>query len=79
MRHYKYNHSSKDPVCSTVISMGTPLITYRYNGKIFYFCSVTCRSKFSKRPQRYFGKHRHRKFPPRMSLPIGRMKPCYHY
>lgn len=78
MRHSNFNQSSKDPVCGTAIGRNTAPEMYCYNGKIFHFCSKSCRDKFSKKPGRYLGKHRHRKLPPRMSLPIGRMKACHH-
>ncbi|MHC4105537.1 MAG: YHS domain-containing protein [Planctomycetota bacterium] len=78
MRHNNFNHSVvRDPVCGTIVNKDTAPATYRNNGKIFHFCSEFCRDKFSKRPQRYLGKRRHRKLPPRMSLPIGRMKACF--
>lgn len=77
MRHSNSNHSNKDPVCGAVVSKNTAHATYCYNGNIFYFCSVSCRDEFSKKPRRYLGKRRHRRLPPRMSLPIGRMK-LYH-
>jgi len=77
MRHSNSNNSIKDPVCGTVVSKDIAPAMYRYKGKIFYFCSESCRDKFSKKPRRYLVKRQHRRLPPRMSLPIGRMKVCY--
>ncbi len=74
MNHSNSNHSGKDPVCGSVIKDLTTATTYRYNGRVFYFCSAYCRDKFSKNPRHYLGKRRHRKLPPRMSLPINRMR-----
>ncbi|MHC4070434.1 MAG: YHS domain-containing protein [Planctomycetota bacterium] len=78
MRHSNFNHSSKDPVCGAAIGMNTEPEIYCYKGKIFRFCSESCLHKFVRKPGRYLGKHRRRRLPPRMSLPIGRMKACYH-
>jgi YHS domain-containing protein len=77
MNHNNSNHSNRDPVCGTIVNKNTALTTYRYNGRIFYFCSVSCCDKFLKKPRRYLGKRRHRKLPPRMSLPIGRMRASF--
>lgn len=74
MRQSNSNHSIKDPVCGTVVSKDIAPAMYRYNGKILYFCSVSCYDKFSKKPRHFLGKRRHRRLPPRMSMPIGRMK-----
>ncbi len=74
MRNSNSNNSIKDPVCGTVVSKDIAPAMYRYNGKILYFCSVSCCDKFSKKPRRYLVKRQHRKLPPRMSLPITRIK-----
>jgi YHS domain-containing protein len=81
MQHGSSNHSVvRDPVCGTVINNDTASTTYRHNGTMFhfYFCSESCRDRFSKKPGRYLRRRRHRKLPPRMSLPISRMKTSYH-
>jgi Cu+-exporting ATPase len=74
MNHSNSNHSDKDPVCGSIINDLTTATTYRYDGRIFYFCSAYCRSKFSKNPRHYLGRRRHRKLPIRMKLPINDMK-----
>ena len=76
MRHSNFSHSSKDPVCGAVIGKNAAPVQCRHNGRLFHFCSESCRDKFSKKPGRYLGRYRRRKLPPRMSLPIGRMKAC---
>ncbi|MHC4166294.1 MAG: YHS domain-containing protein [Planctomycetota bacterium] len=78
MRHCNFNQSSKDPVCGAAISISSAPEMLCYRGKTFHFCSETCRDKFARKPGRYLGKPRHRRLPPRMSLPIGRMRACYH-
>ena len=74
MNHSNSNHAGKDPVCGSIIKDLTIATTYRYNGRIFSFCSTYCCSKFSKNPRHYLGRRRHRKLSPRMSLPINRMR-----
>jgi YHS domain-containing protein len=79
MKHHNSNCSGNDPVCG-LISGDLTAVSYRYNGRFFYFCSESCRDKFIKNPRRYLGRRRHRKLPPRMRLPINGMKgfhSCY--
>ncbi|MHC4627321.1 MAG: YHS domain-containing protein, partial [Planctomycetota bacterium] len=68
----------KDPVCGATLDRNIVPEMYCYNGKMFHFYSEGCCDKFSKKPGRYLGRHHRRRLPPRMSLPVGRMKVCYH-
>ena len=72
-------NSSKDPVCGTIARNSKAVATYRYKGKLFYFCSAKCLNKFSKRPQHYLGKYHQRKHSPRMRSPINGMKGFHPY
>jgi YHS domain-containing protein len=78
MRNKNPNHSVvRDPVCGTVMNKETASTTYSNHGTILYFCSEFCRYRFSEKPNRYLGRRRHKKLPPRMNLPIGRIEVCY--
>ncbi len=74
MNHSDSNHTGKDPVCGSIANDLATATTNYYNGKIFYFCSASCRDKFIKNPRHYLGRRRHRKLPPRMRLPINGMR-----
>ena len=71
------NHSGKDPVCGAILDTSLTNITHRYHRRVFHFCSAQCRNEFMEDPQRYLATRRHRKLPPRMRLPISRMR-CFH-
>jgi YHS domain-containing protein len=73
------NRLIKDLVCGTIIRNSKAVATYRYKGKIFYFCSAKCLNKFSKKPSHYLSKRRHRKLPPRMKVRINGMKGFHPY
>ncbi|OGD12698.1 MAG: hypothetical protein A2W20_01385 [Candidatus Aminicenantes bacterium RBG_16_66_30] len=50
---------AEDPVCGTPVSVKKAEEDGRksvYQGKTYYFCSVECRERFDKEPQRYAGK-----------------------
>ena len=81
MNHNSSNHSGKDPVCGATISKSTAKVAYRYKGRILYFCSARCLSKFSKKPQHYLdlARNHHRKLPPRMKPRINGMKGFHPY
>ena len=44
---------SIDPVCKMEVSAGPDTPHLERRGKTYWFCSETCRQKFSKSPQRY--------------------------
>lgn len=43
----------KDPVCGMMINSKEAMGTSEYNGKLYYFCSQTCKSKFEESPSNY--------------------------
>lgn len=40
-----------DPVCGMEIKHSQAQETYIYKGKIFYFCSKTCKEEFEQSPE----------------------------
>jgi YHS domain-containing protein len=44
--------STKDPVCGRGVDQ-TKAAASVYGGRMYYFCSVSCRNKFEKAPERY--------------------------
>jgi YHS domain-containing protein len=43
----------RDPICGMVLDEHDLVIKRKYNGKIYYFCSFTCRDLFSADPEKY--------------------------
>ena len=43
-------HVHKDPICGM---KATDEITYAYKGKVYGFCSESCRGQFEKEPEKY--------------------------
>lgn len=52
---------AKDPVCG--MDVDEKKVTQRsvYNGKIYYFCSATCKKEFDKEPQKFTKKEEEKK------------------
>ncbi len=46
----------KDPVCGMMVDEKKTRFTSNYEGKNFYFCSVTCKSTFDKDPREFIHK-----------------------
>lgn len=46
----------KDPVCGMDINEGSKFKS-SYKGKIYYFCSASCRQNFDKNAERYAKGH----------------------
>jgi P-type Cu+ transporter len=46
----------KDVVCGEQVDENTTTNSSDYNGKMFYFCSPACQTKFSQRPEVYANK-----------------------
>jgi YHS domain-containing protein len=46
-----------DPVCYKQVNPETAQFSYEFNGKVFYFCSRSCRDKFDFEPARYADQH----------------------
>ena len=44
---------TKDPVCGMSIEENKAAATVTHQGRTYYFCSESCRSKFLQDPQRY--------------------------
>jgi len=42
-----------DPVCDMEVDPKTAQYSSTYNGKIYYFCSQTCKLAFDKDPEKY--------------------------
>jgi Cu+-exporting ATPase len=43
----------KDPVCGMMVDEKKTKLMSRYEGKRFYFCSVSCKTNFDEDPRRY--------------------------
>lgn len=43
----------KDLVCGMEFDEDTASGTLEYNGKIYYFCSLGCREKFAREPDKH--------------------------
>lgn len=44
---------AKDPVCGMQVDEKKAAATSSYQGKMYYFCSVSCEEKFAKSPEKY--------------------------
>lgn len=42
-----------DPVCKMEVSPATAAAQSEHEGQSFYFCSIACKQKFDRSPQRY--------------------------
>ena len=42
-----------DPVCGMEVDPAAAAAQSEYKGKMFYFCSPTCKQKFEKNPDSY--------------------------
>ena len=47
---------SKDPVCGMQVEEKTATNKSVHQGKTFYFCSASCKTKFDQKPEAYAGK-----------------------
>lgn len=56
MKHKDQTETYKDPVCGMEISRLTAPASYKYNGKIYYFCAEMCRDQFESEPDKYLAK-----------------------
>lgn len=46
----------KDPVCGMEIDSKTAAGKSEYQDKTYYFCSMSCKAKFDKQPEKYADK-----------------------
>ena len=44
---------AKDPVCGMQVDEKKPGATSDYQGKIYYFCSASCKRAFENNPKRF--------------------------
>ena len=44
---------AKDPVCGMQVDEKKPGATSNYEGKIYYFCSASCKRAFENNPKRF--------------------------
>lgn len=51
--HQQAEDTVVDPVCGMRLKKEEAQITYRYEGKTYYFCREECRDKFIKNPEEY--------------------------
>ncbi len=58
-----------DPVCGMRVDPTTAAGCYDYQGKIYYFCAVSCLDKFKADPERFL------KSEPTGLIPLGKKKP----
>ena len=47
---------TKDPVCGMKLSQRFARVRTGYHGKMLYFCSVTCKTRFEAEPERWLQK-----------------------
>jgi YHS domain-containing protein len=47
---------AKDPVCGMQVDERSAEATSEYRGKIYYFCSASCKATFDKNPEKYASK-----------------------
>jgi Cu+-exporting ATPase len=43
----------KDPVCGMEVSYETAQARSEYDGRTFYFCSMSCKEDFDRDPEKY--------------------------
>ena len=44
---------AKDPVCGMEVNEKRAEATSNYKGKIYYFCSVSCKEQLQKNPEKF--------------------------
>ena len=52
-RNYKEGMMVTDPVCKMQIDENKAAGKSEYNGKTYYFCAQSCKTKFDANPQQY--------------------------
>lgn len=43
----------KDPVCGMEVSYETAQARSEYDGRTYYFCSMSCKEEFDQNPEKY--------------------------
>jgi Cu+-exporting ATPase len=44
---------AQDPICQMSVDEDKAAATSEYKGKTYYFCSVGCKERFDKEPEKY--------------------------
>ena len=42
-----------DPVCKMEVDVDDPAATYKYEGKVYYFCAPGCKKRFEENPEEF--------------------------
>jgi len=45
--------TAKDPICGMTVDEKTASLQSTYQGKLYYFCSGSCKAEFDKSPAKY--------------------------
>ena len=53
--HGDTDGETKDPVCGMTVDRQKSSAASTYRGKIYHFCSTSCRDKFEQAPEKYVG------------------------
>jgi YHS domain-containing protein len=53
--HGDKDAETRDPVCGMAVDLEKSSATSTYRGKIYRFCSRSCRDKFEQAPDKYVG------------------------
>jgi YHS domain-containing protein len=48
----KSEEMPRDPVCGIVLDERTSRFKIKYEGETYYFCSVKCKKRFKRNPQK---------------------------
>jgi Cu+-exporting ATPase len=43
----------RDPVCGAILNEETTKFKITYDGETYHFCSLTCKKKFKRHPQKF--------------------------
>ena len=60
---------AKDFVCDMDVEENNAAGTSEYKGKIYYFCSRSCKEKFDKSPEKYMSKEKEKEDQVHYNLP----------
>ncbi len=47
----------KDPVCGMKIAKEVAVATSEHEGKVYYFCALSCKNRFDADPGKYLRRH----------------------
>lgn len=68
-----------DPICGMTVEQQTAAGKYKYDGRTYLFCSVSCLEKFKAEPEKYLAPKPEQPPHPTLSLRerVGRGKPAH--